>query len=136
MLGLGLYIGEGSKTHGQVRFVNSDPRTIKLAITWFQNACGLSKKNFALRLHLYHDSDAKRILAFWRKVTGLPKEQFHRSWIDVRTGKSLHKSGKLPYGTAHLYIRAMGNPRHGVFFARKIEKWSDVVFKLTGAGMV
>ena len=48
MLGLGLYIGEGSKTHGITRVANSDPNIIRLAIAWFEKTCGLSKKNFTI----------------------------------------------------------------------------------------
>ncbi len=32
MIGLGLYMGEGAKTHEIVRIINSDPKMIKLAI--------------------------------------------------------------------------------------------------------
>ena len=57
MLGLGLYIGEGSKTAEITRFVNSDPTTVNFMIRWFTDALGLPKKNLRVRIHLYPDFD-------------------------------------------------------------------------------
>ena len=34
LLGIGLYIGEGTKTYENVRIINSDPAVIKLAVKW------------------------------------------------------------------------------------------------------
>lgn len=41
MMGLGLYMGEGSKTHENIRVINSDPNIIKVAISWFRYSCGI-----------------------------------------------------------------------------------------------
>src|SRR3989344_4399304 len=43
MFGLGLYLGEGSKTYEITRVVNSDPDVIRLAIAWFYGL-GVSRK--------------------------------------------------------------------------------------------
>ena len=45
MLGLGLYIGEGGKTDGLIRIINSDPKVIKLAIKWFKFSFGIKTEN-------------------------------------------------------------------------------------------
>src|SRR3990167_102878 len=57
MLGIGIYIGEGTKTHDIIRVINSDPKIIKLAIKWFREVCGLGIDNFRIRIHLYPDNN-------------------------------------------------------------------------------
>ncbi|MAZ40524.1 hypothetical protein CL654_00180 [bacterium] len=128
MLGLGLYIGEGTKSHGIVRIVNSNPDVIKLALRWFQEVCGLSKNNFSITLYLYPDSDIEACVNYWAKVTSLSKAQFNKTQIDKRTGKKVYKRGKLPYGTVHLTVRSEGNKKFGIYFSRKIEAWMNEVY--------
>jgi len=121
MLGLGLYIGEGSKTRGTIRIINSDPKVITLAIKWFKDTFGVTDKNFTIAIHLYPDNNVKRSLKYWSKETGILLNQFGKTQIDHRKNKKEGKRGKLLHGTAHLYVRANNNPRHGVFLSRKIK---------------
>lgn len=130
MFGLGLYLGEGNKTHDLVRVVNSNPEVIRLAIAWFESL-GLSKKNFAITLHLYPDSTPDKSREFWSRVTGIPKNQFLKTQIDWRKNKKAYKIGKLPHGTAQLAVRGMGEKRFGVFLARKINAWTEEVIRET-----
>lgn len=129
MLGLGLYIGEGSKTAEITRFVNSDPTVINLMIRWFTTALGLPRDNLRIRIHLYPDCDEQRSLRYWSKITSIPISQFHKSSFDRRTDKKAAKSGKLLYGTAHLSLNSLGQKRFGVFLFRKIEAWSGMVLR-------
>ena len=137
MLGIGLYIGEGSKGRkGSVRIVNSDPEIIKMAMMWFRKVCGLGFDNFSLAIHTYPDNDLERTIQFWFKITGIPKRQFGKTQIDRRKNKSIKNRGRLPYGTAHLTIRANGNKEFGVHLFRRIIGWSEAVVKQVHAGMV
>lgn len=126
MFGLGLYLGEGSKTNDITRIVNSDPRVLRLAIEWFM-LLGVPKRNFAIRIHLYPDSNLQESLQFWSKMTTIPIRQFQKPQIDRRSGKKIHKLGKLPNGTAHLTVRGMGEKRLGSFLARKIKGFIEEV---------
>lgn len=128
MVGLGLYIGEGSKTHDIVRIVNSDPHVVLFAMRWFQEAIGIPKENFVIRIHLYPDSNEKKVIRFWSRTTGLPLGQFHKSQVDYRQGKKVSRKGKLPHGTAHMTVNSHGRKEFGVFLARKIEAWTQEVF--------
>lgn len=67
ILGLGIYIGEGSKTGNYIRVANSDPRIIRFAILWFKTCFGLSDSNFKIRIHIYPDNDEKEVIEFWMK---------------------------------------------------------------------
>ncbi len=128
MLGLGLYAGEGTKTHDIVRLINANPKIIKFAILWFKEVCGLKNINFMVRIHLYPDNDIQEALSYWSQAVGIPIIQFQQTQVDTRIGKKVSKRGKLPFGTAHLSIKSMGNKDFGVFLARKINAWIDEVF--------
>ena len=120
MLGIGLYIGEGSKTGGNVRIINADPQVISLAIRWFEDIFGLNTKHFSITMHLYPDNDIEQSLAFWSRAAGIPKHQFGKTQIDTRIKKA-KKRGMLRHGTAHLVVKAKGEKRFGVFLFRKIK---------------
>lgn len=129
MLGLGIYIGEGTKTHNIVRVINSNPDIIKFVVGWFEEVCGLNRRNFRLRLHLYPDNVIKEAICFWSKSVGIPVGQFQKVQVDVRPNKTFAKRGKLPYGTAHLSIKSLGEKKFGVFLSRKINAWISEVLK-------
>lgn len=125
MFGLALYIGEGSKTNGQVRMINSDPRIIQSTIIWFK-MLGVQSHQFKLRLHLYPDSDVKKSLQFWSRATSIPVSQFQKHQVDRRLNKSTRSRRKLPHGTAQLVVQSGGRKEYGVLFFRKIQLWSEV----------
>jgi hypothetical protein len=127
MLGLGLYIGEGAKSLIATCFVNSNPTIMKLIVRWFTEALDLPKKNIRIRLHIYPDTNEQTCIDFWSQTLDIPENQFLRSVVDRREGKKAIKAGKLPYGTAHLTVHSLGEKRFGVFLARKIAAWSDLV---------
>ncbi|MEK7061179.1 MAG: hypothetical protein AAB954_00790 [Patescibacteria group bacterium] len=124
MVGIGLYIGEGSKyKNGIVSVVNSDPNVIKLAEKWFIDSCGLTKNNFTLTLHLYPDNDVVKSTHFWSKTTGIPIKQFRKTYIDRRLNKTMFSKNKLSYGTATLCIRSNRETENGVYLFRRILAW-------------
>lgn len=126
VFGLGLYLGEGAKTHGVVRVVNSDPRVIQAMVAWFLSL-GVRMKQFAITVHLYPDNDVDESLEFWSSITSIPIPQFHKTHIDMRTNKKAKKRGRLPYGTCHLSVQSQGQAEFGVVFARKIQAWNDSI---------
>lgn len=131
MLGLGVYIGEGTKTNDIVRIINANPAVVALSIKWFKIVCGLSLSNFSIRLHLYPDNDVQEAVQFWSRVTGLPREQFQKPQIDLRR-KKISKRGKLPHGTAHVTVKSNGNKNFGVILARKINAWIETTYEKAG----
>ena len=128
ILGVGLYIGEGTKTYENVRIINSDPNVIRLGLRWFREICNLRNTNITVTLHLYPDNNIKKSIKFWKKVTNLPLKNFRKIQIDARKNKSFLKSKKLPFGTAHINIICKGNPNYGVRLHRKIMGWISGVF--------
>lgn len=129
ILGIGLYIGEGSKSYEDVRIINSNPEIIKLAVHWFKKICKIDNKNFTLTIHLYPDNNINQCLKYWSNLTSIPLNQFRKSQIDKRENKSWKKKSKLPYGTAHLSVISKGNPEFGVKLHRKIIGWIEGSFE-------
>jgi len=123
MLGLGLYIGEGAKTVETVRVANSNPAVIRAMVRWLKETCGLEDNNIRLRIHLYPDCNEEEALQYWRTVTGLPSSNFKKTSIDTRQNKRRSMHGKLPYGTAHIYVAAWGDPNKGARLFRRVNGW-------------
>lgn len=120
MLGLGVYIGEGGKTEGITRIINSDPKIIKLAIRWLQVSFGVEMKQLKIRLHLYPDNNEKESIKYWSEYTRVPESQFFKSTIDRRTDKKSKNKWKLPFGTAHMSVKGFGEEKFGVYLHRLI----------------
>ncbi|MEK7651934.1 MAG: helix-turn-helix domain-containing protein [Patescibacteria group bacterium] len=129
MLGLAIYMGEGSKTHDNIRVVNSNPEIIKSAVKWFSNNCDVPLANLAIRVHSYPDIDQDKTKVYWSGVTGIPLSQFFKNHIDTRTNKSVLKKRKLQYGTAHLIIKSCGKIKFGVILHRRIMGWIQEAYK-------
>lgn len=126
LLGIGLYIGEGNKASKEsVRIINSDPKIIKIAMEWFREICGLKSKNFSPAVHLYPDNDIAKAINYWSKIISIPKKQFGKTQIDIRTNKSGRKKKKLLYGTLHLQIKSCGEKEFGVSLHRRIMGWIE-----------
>jgi hypothetical protein len=130
MLGIGLYIGEGSKSQEEVRVVNADPDILRLAMTWLMNFGKVNLDHIRVAIHGYSDHDKGELLKFWSKALHIPRSQFIKINIDTRENKSVFKARKLPYGTAHLYIRGGGTLLPGVKgLHRKIMGWIESSIK-------
>ena len=127
LLGLGIYIGEGSKSIESTRIVNSDPAIIRISIKWFKEVCGLDNSNIILSLNIYPDIDEREAISYWSEVTGIPHANFRKTQVDVRKSKTTKLRRKLPYGTLQIRIVSNGNPNNGVKLFRRIRGWTKGV---------
>ncbi len=123
MLGLGLYIGEGGKTHDMTIFSNSDPSVIRIIMRWFREICFVPEKHFRAIIHVYPDVNIDEALNFWSDVSSIPIFQFYNSSVDKRSNKSITNRGKLSFGTVHVSIHSCGNIEFGVNLSRRIHGW-------------
>jgi hypothetical protein len=128
MIGLGLYMGEGSKSIESVRIVNSDPDIIRLSMRWFRDVCLLKNENFSVSINIYPDTNEEEAKQYWANVTKLPIINFKKTQIDKRMNKKTAFKNKLPYGTLQIRIKANGDSSKGVALFRKINGWSKAVF--------
>jgi len=130
MLGIGLYLGEGSKSHEEVRITNADPTIIKLSINWLTKFGGVRKEHLRVAVHGYPDHNIGKLVNFWSKKLHIPVKQFIKTQIDTRLNKSVLKRRKLPYGTIHVYVRGGGTLLGGVrSLHRKIMGWIETTIK-------
>lgn len=120
LLGIGLYIGEGSKMNEQVQICNSDPKVIQLTLDWFRKIFQIPNNHFTIALYIYPDIYEAVAIKYWSRVTGIPAAQFGKTQIDRRTNKSKRKQRILPYGTARVSVKARGNSNLGVQLHRRI----------------
>jgi hypothetical protein len=127
LIGMGIYIGEGSKAYNTTRIVNSDPRIIKFSLLWLKKCFGLSDENIKIRIHIYPDNDEKKTLEFWMNQLNLKKYFFQTFYIDRRINKRKNRAGILPYGTAHMSVISNGNKKFGVLLHRKILATIDCI---------
>lgn len=133
MFGLGLYLGEGSKAQEQVQLVNADPDTIRIGVEWLKHFCLVPDENLRLIVHGYPDTDVAISERFWSDVSGIPLAQFSKAIIDRRTSKISQNAGKLPYGTAHVRVVALGRTSCGVLLHRRIMGWLETVKQIVRA---
>lgn len=67
-LGLGLYWGEGGKTHKVLTICNNDPELIKIWVKWCKKV--LPHVEQTIRVYAHMDVDEDRAILFWKRVTG------------------------------------------------------------------
>lgn len=120
MVGLGLYIGEGSKRDELIHVMNSDPNVLRLAVRWIVDILGVPLGNLRIALHIYPDNSEEEAKKYWAKSTGISLKQFGKTYVDRRTNKSPAKRGILPYGTAHIKVRSYGDPTLGKLLHRRV----------------
>jgi hypothetical protein len=111
--GIALYAGEGSKTPGEVRFANSDPRMIVLFMEWMRRCFEIDPSDMRLRLYLHEGLDLDAANAFWSDLTGIPIERFrkpYRAVPDPSIRRSKHPMGcpAICVTPLRLHRRVMG----------------------------
>ena len=111
--GTALYAGEGSKTPGEVRFANSDPRMIELFLRWLRTFFDVDEQRLRLRLYLHEGLDLDAANAFWAELTGIPTTQFrapHRPKPDpsIRVTKHVFGCPSVIYGGVTEHRTVMG----------------------------
>jgi hypothetical protein len=115
LIGASLYWGEGYKklkkqegrelTAHQVSFLNADPVMVKIFIKFLKESLGISEQSIKLTMRLYpgiHEAEAK---LFWKEVTGLSSENFHKTlYLVSGASKGKRPSNTLPYGTLQISV--------------------------------
>ena len=95
-----LYLGEGAKTSRIVDFSNSDPRLIKLFVTFLRRICGVSELRLRAYVYAYADQDIAQLTTFWSDLTKIPLQQFIKSYIRPLTPNLSRR--KMPFGLLHI----------------------------------
>lgn len=94
--GTALYAGEGSKTDGEVGFVNTDARMVALFLRWLRRFFAVDESRLRVRLYLHEGLELAAANEFWSGVTGVPISQFrkpYRAVADASIRRSKHPMG-------------------------------------------
>ena len=85
-----LYWCEGTKGYkGEVRFANSDPALIKTFLSLLRSAFKIEERKFRVLMHLHEYHDEQKQKDFWSKLTKIPKNQFHKTFLKSHTQKRI-----------------------------------------------
>lgn len=109
MLGLGIYMGEGSKyCPSQTSLSNSDPEIIKIFKKWIEKY--FWEENFYWRasIHIYDKLNIEKDLKWWSKITGLSTDKFIKTQISI-SSSSKRKRNTLVHGTLSMTLRGKDN---------------------------
>lgn len=84
-----IYWCEGTKSlnDAECTFTNSDPALVRTFITLFRKGFSIEESRFRICMHLHAYHDEKRQILFWSKVTGIPEDQFIKTYQKKNTGK-------------------------------------------------
>ncbi len=113
LFGAALYWAEGNKKH-DLAVTNSDPHLILFMVRWFEKIFGVSPKNgFKAHLNIYPQQNEKHIKQFWSELTGIPLENFGKSFIKPLNKN--YKKNNLYYGTIKIKVHKGTDKRHRIF---------------------
>ncbi len=84
-----LFWCEGAKVTTQVKFTNSDPTLMRLFLDLLRLGFKIdeSKLRILMHLHEYHIESKQK--QFWKDITRIPYNQFHRTYLKPHTGKQI-----------------------------------------------
>jgi len=83
-----IYFCEGNKSlKSLVTFTNSDADLVRTFLYLLRNSFDLDEKKFRVLMHLHKYHNEKTQKDFWSSITGIPQEQFNRSYLKPNSGK-------------------------------------------------
>jgi transcriptional regulator with XRE-family HTH domain len=108
-----LYAGEGAKTDGDVKLVNTDPRLVAFFCRWLRHFFDVDESRMRCRLYLHEGLDLVAATVFWSELTGIPPSQFtlpYRAVPDPSIRRSKHPLGcaTVNYACSRTHRRIMG----------------------------
>jgi len=101
-LGIGLYLGEGSKTKDNVALANSDSRIIKVFLKFLREFCGVDEAKMTTELNIFDDVDLEIVMKYWMEVTQIPQSRFGKPIVRKSRG-GMYKN-KSKYGTLTVIV--------------------------------
>lgn len=112
LMGAALYWAEGSKG-GRFEITNSDPHFILFMTRWLEKVFNIPASSLKAWLNIYPQQNELEIKAFWSELTGIPIENFGKSYIKPLT--SGYKKNNLYYGTIRVEVPKSTDMKHRIF---------------------
>lgn len=116
IIGISLYIAEGTKSDGKCEFTNADPRLIKFMSEWFRQFCKVDDDKFRGALWLHNDLDENKAKLFWSSLTNIPMQAFHKTYraenklSSNKIRKNIHQYGvfSIRFSDVNIHRKMMG----------------------------
>lgn len=107
LLGLALYMGEGTRKGNRVSFANSDPDIIRIMIRWFEEVWRIPKDMMIIKIGVneVHQARKETIEQYWSEVTGISRDQFQKTTFIKTRLKKIYENHLQHFGTVQLRIR-------------------------------
>jgi len=104
MLGIGVYLGEGSKTdRGKIALSNTDPRIIQIFVKFLMDICEYPLSRIHAHIGIHSHLSIKKAERYWSTVSGIPLKQFSKTSLQAsRAGKG--ERDRLPFGTFEVAV--------------------------------
>jgi len=112
LFGAALYWAEGAKTNG-CAIVNSDPYLILFMVRWLEKVFKIYPSILKAWLNIYPQQNDEDVKKFWSQLTGIPVENFGKSFI--KPANKSFKKNNLYYGTITIRIPRGTDLRHRIF---------------------
>lgn len=112
LAGAFLYWAEGRKTQ-KFEITNSDPYLALFMVKWFERVFGVTPQNLRASLNIYPQQNELAIKQFWSRLTGIPLENFGKSFIKPLSKN--YKKNNLYHGTIKIMVLRGTDMRHRVF---------------------
>lgn len=82
-------------------------------VRWFEKIFGVPPQNLKAKLNIYPQQNELEIKQFWSRLTGIPLENFGKSFI--KPPNKGYKKNNLYYGTIKVRVPKGTDTRHRVF---------------------
>ena len=120
MLGVALYWGEGSKKkQGSLELANTDPRIIRLIMAFYRKILGVPDEKFRGRVYIHPHLSFAKAEAYWAAVSGIPVSQFQRAAV-VISKSSKQKKDSQPHGTFTASV-------YDTVLKKTVEAWMETI---------
>ena len=105
--------GRAAKTQDTLAFANSDPRLIRIFVTWLRRFFDIDESKLRVRLYLHEGLDLDAATAFWSDVTEIPPSQFYKPYRAPADGTI--RTNEAPDGLSggQLLVDLVVPPCHG-----------------------
>jgi len=119
--GVVMYWAEGTKAKPRLELTNSDPRALRLFISWTRRF-HVAEAQFVLELHLHEGNDDTAARRFWASALGLVDPPFYSTF--VKPAGTGHRKNKLVHGVCRVSMSKSSDAFH------RTMAWIDVIADL------
>lgn len=132
LIGVVLYWAEGTKEKdfhpgSGISFNNSDPRMIKVFITWLLKSCKVPEEKIGFEIYIHENSknSVEEARRHWAKVSGLQLSKFNKVYFKKNKIKKDYRknTGVLYYGLLRVKVMASSS------LVRQIAGWTEAIVR-------